>query len=909
VKVEARRLPVVPGFEVVRRIGRGGMGEVFQAIRIGPGGFRKSVALKQLAEERSVDGRARQRFLEEAHVSAQLEHPNLVRVHDVVVVGSHHYIVMELLRGLNLLDAANALRARGPVAWELALAVAAQVLDGLAYAHDAVDETGRGLGLVHRDLTPRNIFLCVGGTVKLLDFGIAKRQGGPQLTHSGHVHGMIELLSPEQARGDPADARSDLYQLGATMYWLLANRFPHGDGTAGELIARAATVRPPRLADLVPELPVPVIELVERAMAGSKDDRFRTAAAMAAAVRTVSAPVDRAMLASTIASLPVPDLETSTTARPTSASAEHTASLVTPSTSNVPVEVIHGSSRWWRALGGVALAGAAFVAGRGLGRDPEVASVITSAQPASPGWQQITFDVGRVGEARFVPGAPRYVYAGWTAGRMAVREGTFGKPHARLVLDDAQLVAISPQAQLLVLLHPTPITYMLRGTLARLPLAGGGPRELATDATAADIARDGETIAAIRYRPDHAWIEFPLGHVVAESSGGWYSNIRISPSGDRVAYVDHPALGDDRGFLTVLGRTGTPRRIGAEWGTIGGLAWRTADDLWITASRSSGSAELQAVTLAGTERTLQHVPGAVRLSDVGPDGRALVVTERMRERTIGDLGSDGPHYLSSVAGSYPVEVSPDGRWFLAFDGSGDTGAGDYVIYKAPIDGSSPPTELGTGMVQGLSPDGRWVLAIAKHRDALVIVPFADGQPRTLPIGTLHVDNASWFPDSRHVLLTAYAAGEAPRLYILDGDGDAPPRPFGRATLQLSPQFYTRASPVSPDGRRVLLFDRATDQALVVDVLDGAEHPARGTEPGEFASRWSSEHRVLVRRELASDLFEVDLDTGERRLWKHVVPLDPSAFGVIAMWISHDLKRSFAIEWHLDGTLFDVDGLR
>jgi serine/threonine-protein kinase len=173
----AEPLPVVPGYRVVRRIGRGGMGEVFQAVRLGPGGFRRPVALKQLALDASVSARAVQRFYREARISAQLDHPNIVRVHDLVVDGQRHFMVMDLLAGLNLGDVLE--RLPQPAPWWLPLAVADQVLDALAYAHALRGEDGRPLGFIHRDLTPRNVFLCDSGTVKVLDFGIAKLREGP----------------------------------------------------------------------------------------------------------------------------------------------------------------------------------------------------------------------------------------------------------------------------------------------------------------------------------------------------------------------------------------------------------------------------------------------------------------------------------------------------------------------------------------------------------------------------------------------------------------------------------------------------------------------------------------------------------------------------------------------------------
>src|SRR5688572_20583413 len=151
-----------------------------------------------------------QRFLAEARISAQLDHPNVVRVHDLIVVDDGYCLVMELLRGHTM----AALRDLPGLPWWVPFAVADQALAGLEHAHALSDDAGAPLGLVHRDLTPRNVFVCDGGTVKVVDFGLAELRHA--LDHGrarDAVVGTLEFLAPEQARGEPVDARADLYQL------------------------------------------------------------------------------------------------------------------------------------------------------------------------------------------------------------------------------------------------------------------------------------------------------------------------------------------------------------------------------------------------------------------------------------------------------------------------------------------------------------------------------------------------------------------------------------------------------------------------------------------------------------------------------------------------------------------------
>src|SRR5262249_13825144 len=149
---------------------------------------------------------------------------------------------------------------RGPMPWWLALSVAEQALEGLAYAHGLADDDGGPVGLVHRDLTPRNLFVCRDGSVKVLDLRLAKVLPGVtlRLTRDGTLLGALEFLSPEQARAGPVVGRSDLYQLGATMYWALGGPAPHAAPPPAEVLARVLAGAPRPLAELRPDLPPPV---------------------------------------------------------------------------------------------------------------------------------------------------------------------------------------------------------------------------------------------------------------------------------------------------------------------------------------------------------------------------------------------------------------------------------------------------------------------------------------------------------------------------------------------------------------------------------------------------------------------------------------------------------------------------
>jgi serine/threonine protein kinase/tetratricopeptide (TPR) repeat protein len=270
------------------------MGEIYQAVRLGAAGFRKPVALKRLTAARALDGSAQRRFFREARISARLEHRHIVRVYDLLELEGEHFLVMELLQGHSVAALSKALP-REAFSGAVALVIAEQALEGLAYAHALTDEQGRAVGLVHRDLVPGNLFVCLDGCLKILDFGIAKLllaapnsfTLGGESTQQGIVHGTLEFLSPEQARGEPVDARSDIYQLGASLYFLLSGRAPHGDAAPVAPVDGPGWESPIALSKLRPDLNANVIALVERAMRPRREDRFDDAAAMLAVVRAL----------------------------------------------------------------------------------------------------------------------------------------------------------------------------------------------------------------------------------------------------------------------------------------------------------------------------------------------------------------------------------------------------------------------------------------------------------------------------------------------------------------------------------------------------------------------------------------------------------------------------------------------
>ncbi len=305
-------------YRIERRLGVGGMAEVFLAWQLGPGGFERKVALKRLLPDLIHEPGALDLFLDEANVAAQLHHPHIAQVFEVAESDGAYGIAMEFVDGPTLRVLLRKLRAsdeRVPI--EIALGIARDLLDALSYVHALEDSDGRQMGLVHRDIKPGNIALHSDGRVMLLDFGIAHAAIRVHRTKTGAVKGTLPYMSPEQARGKRVDRRTDLFATGAVLFELLTGKraFPDGVMSASSspvapkasAIASAttkggpvtaptqvATDRPPggsaRPARAATAVPDDLANVLDRAMALSVNRRFESADEMSSALLEAALP-------------------------------------------------------------------------------------------------------------------------------------------------------------------------------------------------------------------------------------------------------------------------------------------------------------------------------------------------------------------------------------------------------------------------------------------------------------------------------------------------------------------------------------------------------------------------------------------------------------------------------------------
>ncbi len=212
-------------YELISRIAAGGMAEVFRAVLRGPDGFTKEYAIKQMLPQLSEDPQLVGMFLDEARLASKLNHPNICQIFELGFDGGRHYIAMEYLEGRVLSDLWKRAQETGtPIDPLVAAWVVARAAEGLAWAHERLDEQGKPLHIVHRDVSPDNLMLTRDGQVKVLDFGIARATARTTKTATGMVRGKVAFMSPEQIRGEPLDARADVFSLGVVLWGLLANK-------------------------------------------------------------------------------------------------------------------------------------------------------------------------------------------------------------------------------------------------------------------------------------------------------------------------------------------------------------------------------------------------------------------------------------------------------------------------------------------------------------------------------------------------------------------------------------------------------------------------------------------------------------------------------------------------------------
>jgi serine/threonine-protein kinase len=265
-------------YRLIAEIARGGMGVVYLANVQGPGGFNKLVVVKELKPDLVEEPTFLTMFLDEARLAARLSHPNIVQTNEVGSDGSRYFIAMEYLEGRCLDDVRRRVRTAGlGLSPAMQLRVISDILAGLEYAHKLTDFDGTPLNIVHRDVSPQNVFLTFNGHIKLLDFGIAKASDSSHETNAGVLKGKVSYMSPEQARGHKVDARADVFSAGVMLWEALTGRRLRAGQSEQEKMWALVAGDLPRASTVRPTLPRQLDDMCARAMAWNRDERYQSA--------------------------------------------------------------------------------------------------------------------------------------------------------------------------------------------------------------------------------------------------------------------------------------------------------------------------------------------------------------------------------------------------------------------------------------------------------------------------------------------------------------------------------------------------------------------------------------------------------------------------------------------------------
>jgi len=862
-------------YEIRTLIGAGGMGEVYRAHDSSLG---RDVAVKVLFPQHALNADRLQRFEQEARATSVLNHPNILAIFDFGSFDGSPYIVSELLNGETLRDRliSSALPTRKAIDY------ASQVARGLAAAHDK--------GIIHRDLKPENIFLTSDGHAKILDFGLVKLIDDPVSedemsseaqtkrvsTQPGTVLGSVGYMSPEQVRGRATDSRSDIFSFGAVLYEMVTGaRAFRGDSSVETMNAILKDEPPP-------------IEISERGIAPALE-RFITHC-------LEKQPQDRFQSARDLAF----NLESITT---------H--SGVYSSLSGTRLTAGAAKPRRWPIFAAMALVLTGLLAlVFFLGRKSSVAQL--------PAYTQLTFRRGSIYTARFTPdGKGIYFSATWNGNPLDISSMRVESPEVQNLgaMPHTQLLSISPAGEMAVLVKSKWLFHFVNaGTLARMPLTGGAPREMAEHVQEADWSPTGAGLAVVRIEQGQNLLEFPIGKKIY-STEGYLSSLRFSPRGDQMAFLDHPIHGDSRGSVMVVDANGATKKLTEEWSGEDGLAWSPAgDEVWFTATKGGESQALYAVTLAGKQRVILRTPVGIRLHDISSDGEVLLSGSHESTPISGQLPSeDRERDLSWLTGVRVTDLSPDGASFI-FNEYGQGSGANYAIYLGKTDGS-PAVRLGDGYGLGRSPDGKWVISVLINPPQIVLLPTGAGQARTLERSNIeqYGYGAAWLPDGKSIVFVGKEKGHQTRSYVQNIDGGAP-----RAVTPEGISGFL----VSPDGRLLLgnlslqlasASAEGHDKRALYPLGGGDRILVPGLEDDDRVIRWGPDAQSLYvyrDRERPLKIYKLDLVSGRKELAKEIAPADPAGvIGPINVLLTPDGKGYvYAFSRRLTD-LFLVKGLK
>ncbi len=803
-------------YEIVALIGAGGMGEVYKARDTR---LNRDVAIKVLPESFAEDDDRLRRFQIEAQSAGALNHPNILAIYDIGTFEDSPYLVSELLEGESLAERLKG----GKLSTARAIDYARQIASGLAAAH--------AKGITHRDVKPDNLFLTKDGRIKILDFGLAKQTGARAAsdhtatvtsTKTGVVMGTAAYMSPEQARGQAVDHRSDIFSFGCVLYEMLVGARAFGGGTTADLTSAILKDDP----DLTGIAPPGLQRIVAHCLEKTPEQRFQSASDVGFALEAI-------------------------TLQDTSPKTAYAKPTATP---------------WW--LRALILSTVVLAAGCAI------LAYFYTRPVSTPTFHRLTFRRGKIHAARFTPDAASVVYsAQWENEPSEIFATHFDTSGSRgLGFTGTELRAISPTGELAVVENSRIISnpFAYAGMLALAPFSGGSARAVEDKIDFADWSPDGSEMALVRETDQGTQLECPAGKVLYQTAG-YISDARFSPDGKQIAFWDHPLPNDNRGSVAIVERTGQKKTITGEFQAAEGLAWKpSGDQIWFTAAKTGAKFALYAVNLRGRERMIYAQSSSLVLRDISKDGRVLVTSFDQRMKLIFRGEKDNlDHDLSWFDWSLLSGTSRDGK-LISFFESGE-GAGDSSLAFLRDTNGAPAILLGPGAWPYFSTDGQAV--VAWDPPATVIVyPVGPGQARRAKFNGITIERAGLLNDNKTIWIYGNETGRLARYFLAGTDGSKPRGVTPEGTRGLRPGLVL-------DGK--YLAATSAGKCLLYPVAGGQPETAAGVREGEWIAGWTEDGESLYvysRNELPVKVYRVNRRTGSREVVKEITPSDHAGSG-------------------------------
>jgi DNA-binding winged helix-turn-helix (wHTH) protein/Tol biopolymer transport system component len=536
------------------------------------------------------------------------------------------------------------------------------------------------------------------------------------------------------------------------------------------------------------------------------------------------------------------------------------------------------------------------------------------ARSPEPVFQRLSFGRGTILSARFTADGQNVVYgAAWGGKPFQLFWTKTGSSESRSLGVDADILAISSSGDLAVLVNPSFRAISRRGTLALMSLTSSAPRKVLDNVQDADWSPDGTKLVVTRYISEGCALEFPIGNVLYQTTGGaWLSHPRVSPRGDQIAFLEHPLGGgdDDAGWLAVTDLAGHKKTLSRQFGSIAGLAWTPdSEAIWFSGSEvGSYPRALFKVTTTGQQLLVRQESSNTVLHDVSRDGRLLLTRDTIRGEVFGRIFPENTEReLGWGDNSFASDITPDGG-MIALSVQGEASGQGYDVYLRRTDGSSA-VRLGEGVPIQFSPDGKWVLTSypsglkPASTPQLVLLPTGAGQPVTLTHDNIDHGFATLLPDGKRFLFDGVEPGHAPRTWVQDGS-DGKPQP-------ITPEGVI-GNYVSPDGELMAAVD--LEHKFVLYPVDGGPPKTlSGIEPGEVPIRWSADSKhlfVATFRAVPVTIYRTEVSTGRRQFVSKIAPSDLAGlWGFLLVHITPDGKSYVYSDYRILSDLYLSSGLK